>query len=54
MLTDITVSVKELNKENVGERFNVKGAYVHRVGTPNFGLRGFHLCLFAAGDVQDS
>ncbi|CAI8058323.1 Diacylglycerol lipase-alpha [Geodia barretti] len=30
VLTDITVSVKKLTKEDVGDKFNVPGAYVHR------------------------
>jgi sn1-specific diacylglycerol lipase len=30
VLTDITVSVKHLTKDDVGDKFSVKGAYVHR------------------------
>ena len=37
MLTDITVSVKKLTKEDVGDKFNVPGAYVHRVKTLSYG-----------------
>ena len=38
MLTDITVSVKKLTKEDVGDKFNVPGAYVHRVKTLSYAI----------------